>query len=469
MDTRDEELRQLLAAPREGFDLELKQWIDPKAPEGIAKIAKGCIALRNNNGGRMVIGFKDDGTPDMANTPADVRATFHVDVVQEIVSRYSSEMFAVDVEFATLPSGTYPVISVPAGVRTPVAAKADLPGPTPGKPFVKDHAVYVRSLNSNNIVSSTEARRGDWDRLARICFDNREADIGGFVRRHLAALNLESLAALVPAFATMLHRPTPTERVVQALNAGRGRYDAALRVRRVLVPDIGTFEVVVIVDGDFQLLEASESFRRRLMASAPNHSGWPPWADLAVAADEELRPYVKDDGWEALFVGLEATAAPFGPHLDFWRMEPLGVFYHLRGLEDDLAQARGGPPPRTELDFSLQVNRVTEVISTGLSFARSLGCDEAQTSVIFGFRWTGLQGRHLTSWGNPRRVLRPIGGVANQDQIVRPVTVPLDTPPAGIAPHVEKVVRGVFALFGGREFDSPVIEEIVAKMLRHRL
>jgi hypothetical protein len=186
--------------------------------------------------------------------------------------------------------------------------------------------------------------------------------------------------------------------------------------------------------------------------------------DLAGARDDELLPYVLEDGWEALLIELGVAALGF-PHLDFWRMEPRGVFYQLRGLDDDLAQANGGPAPRTQLDFSSQVARVTEVISTGLSFARSLGCDEPKTSLTFGFRWTGLQGRHLTSWADRRRILRPYGGVSNQDQIVRPVTVPLETPPAGIAPHVENVLRSLFTLFGGWEFDSRVIEDIVKATL----
>lgn len=102
MASSDEDLMQLLAAPRESLDLELKQWISPKSPEGIAKIAKGCIALRNNNGGRLVIGFKDDGTPDTAGRPTDVRVTFHVDEIQAIVSKYSSELFQIDVQFVDL-------------------------------------------------------------------------------------------------------------------------------------------------------------------------------------------------------------------------------------------------------------------------------------------------------------------------------------------------------------------------------
>ena len=126
MSTSDEELTQLLTAPRESLDLELKQWIDPEVSEGIAKIAKGCIASRNNNGGRLVIGFKNEGKPDPDNVPADVRTTFHVDVVQEIVSHYASEAFPIDVQFGAAGGGTYPVIIVPAGMHTPVAAKSTL-------------------------------------------------------------------------------------------------------------------------------------------------------------------------------------------------------------------------------------------------------------------------------------------------------------------------------------------------------
>ncbi len=86
MDMSPERIGGLVANPSESLNVEIKRWIDPTAPEGIAKIARAAIALRNRNGGYLVIGF-DDGTlqPD-PNRPADVRATFHVDVVQGIVS-----------------------------------------------------------------------------------------------------------------------------------------------------------------------------------------------------------------------------------------------------------------------------------------------------------------------------------------------------------------------------------------------
>ena len=46
-----EELKALVRNPREKLDVEIKQSIDPSTPEGIAKIAKACLALRNNDGG----------------------------------------------------------------------------------------------------------------------------------------------------------------------------------------------------------------------------------------------------------------------------------------------------------------------------------------------------------------------------------------------------------------------------------
>ncbi len=189
MAAQDERLLGLLIDPTETLDLELKEWIDLKTAEAKAKVARGCIALRNNDGGHFIIGFTDAGIPSTTNIPTDVRKSFHSDIIQAIVGKYSSEPFPVEVALIERDGQEYPVISVPQGVRTPVIAKADLIDAA-GRALVKDHAVYVRSLSSNNTVSSTEARRGDWERIMRVCFDNREADIGAFVRRHLAGLVL---------------------------------------------------------------------------------------------------------------------------------------------------------------------------------------------------------------------------------------------------------------------------------------
>jgi hypothetical protein len=173
-----QKLKQLIRNPRESLDIELKQWIDPATPEGRAKIAIACIALRNNNGGCLIVGFLDSGEPAPA-APPDVRAMFHTDAIQYIIGKYASQPFPVTVEFVKRAGVEHPVIVVPSGVETPVAAKSELCNSDPTKPpLVKCDTVYVRTLNSNGTASSSAARWNDWPQIARHCFNSRKPPFG---------------------------------------------------------------------------------------------------------------------------------------------------------------------------------------------------------------------------------------------------------------------------------------------------
>jgi hypothetical protein len=74
----------------------------------------------------------------------------------------------------------------------------------------------------------------------------------------------------------------------------------------------------------------------------------------------------------------------------------------------------------------------------------------------------------LASWAEPGRWFRT-NAVAQEDECLTTVTVPLETPPTGIAPHVENAVRGLFVLFDGYEFESRIIEGIVSNTLQREL
>jgi len=84
----------LVARPTESLNVEIKRWINPDEPEGAAIIARAALAIRNRNGGFLIVGF-DDKTlqPDAGNEPGDVRTSFHIDKIQGIVSRYTSELW----------------------------------------------------------------------------------------------------------------------------------------------------------------------------------------------------------------------------------------------------------------------------------------------------------------------------------------------------------------------------------------
>ena len=78
----------LVARPTESLNIEVKRWISPHEPEGIAKIARAALALRNRNGGFLIIGFDDQTMqPDVAHAPTDIREIFHGDKIQAIVSK----------------------------------------------------------------------------------------------------------------------------------------------------------------------------------------------------------------------------------------------------------------------------------------------------------------------------------------------------------------------------------------------
>jgi hypothetical protein len=293
----------------------------------------------------------------------------------------------------------------------------------------------------------------------KICFDNREADIGAFIRRHLSGTNVDQLAGF---FRPAEPPPNPTDQAMEFLQLGRQRFDAVQAERGNPFSDVGTREVGAVIDGDVSDFSADEDFLNRLLLAMPRHTGWPPWVD-SRNGPEETRPYVFDNGWEAFLL-----TQLMGVSLDFWRIEPSGRFYQLRAFEDDMPYPEGRKPkPKTELDFFLQVSRTTEIMSNVLSFARSMGCDEQAASLAFAFRWRGLKGRNLTSWAQSDRRFYSLGP-SQQDEITTKLVVPLETAISGLSPFVESAVAPVFNLFGGKKFHSSVIEGIVQQTLQRR-
>jgi hypothetical protein len=124
----------------------------------------------------------------------DVRATYHVDHIQEIVSRFASKPFSVEVHFRQRDGVEYPVIQVESGIKTPVACKADLEDEKgekekKGKKLLSANEIYVRTLNANGIASSSKISGNDLDDVVERCFQNREADHAIFLSKLIRDLS----------------------------------------------------------------------------------------------------------------------------------------------------------------------------------------------------------------------------------------------------------------------------------------
>ena len=248
------------------------------------------------------------------------------------------------------------------------------------------------------------------------------------------------------------------------LNEGFDRF-VRERTNRDLnsIPRHGALEVAAVVSG-LEVPDGSptEEFLNRLNASNPGYTGWPLWLDSRGHGDSD-EPYTLDGGWEALIYDYE-QGSPYN-HLDFWRAEPGGRFYAYRGFEDDVSEGTRYPQAMTTMDLGMAIWRVAEAIAVPLAFARAMGFDEEKTTMVYAFRWSGLRGRHLSSWTGPARSVR-VRQESRQDVVESPpLAVPLDTPASALGPFVREATADLLAAFGGFEPGSDVTEGIVDKVM----
>ena len=122
----DEDLKDLIANPRENERIELKAWIDLDERIHQAKVARHMAALANYGGGYLVFGFRDDLAPDEENRPESLEQ-YTRDRFTGIIERYLTPVFQCVVSHIKDSRGSYfPVIRVPSHGSIPIGTN-DLP------------------------------------------------------------------------------------------------------------------------------------------------------------------------------------------------------------------------------------------------------------------------------------------------------------------------------------------------------
>jgi hypothetical protein len=449
-------IRDLLSHPGESLNVEIKRWMDPDQESSIATIVKAAFALRNRNGGFLVLGF-DNKTlkPDDTNRPADPRAAYHVDRMQGLISRFASEAFEIGIAFEALDGKEHAVIVVPDGVTAPVSITRNLT--TANRTLLAVGDVYFRTLNANGTPSTARARPEDWRDILDICFNNREADIGRFLRRHLAGRT----PALFDA-ESVNERDDPA---LLLIKEGERRYQAALAKRKYSeaerpLAEAGAWSVACVCLPQRKEAITDQVFLNTVGSSNPNYTGWPIWRDIRFVNDRVSRTGIVDGAWEMLCISAGSEFAI--PRLEFLRLDAKGEFYSLRNLQDDVSR---DVEPRLYLDPILVLRRTTESLAVGIAFARALGWD-ANCGLAFAFRWTKLSGRRLTPWVDPFATIG--GGIANDNEIETFVAFDLDVSLTALAPLVNRATERLFALFDGARIPMGAIEDVVRLVLERR-
>jgi hypothetical protein len=230
--------------------------------------------------------------------------------------------------------------------------------------------------------------------------------------------------------------------------------------------NFGTFEAAIWICGIQAKYSANESFLNLVASANPHYTGWPFWVDSRHFADEVSRPYVSDGNWEAFILRNTGDSRD---KVDFWHIEPGdGLFFHCRGLEDDINASRHSHQPCSVLDWVLVLNHVAEVIGTGLAFARGMGITPPLGTVGFAFRWTRLKGRVLESWSTPTRDLIS-NGAARTETVFSKTIIPPDTTETAIFGHVHEVTKGLFEAFGGKELQKHLVSDVVSRLFNRNM
>ncbi|MDF2435209.1 MAG: hypothetical protein JWP44_4840 [Mucilaginibacter sp.] len=449
------------ASMSESLSLELKGWLDPLHPPHRAVIVKAIIALRNRDGGDLYIGFQNDGTPRSDRPDFDLRKHYHADAIQDLIARHASERFEVAVEFITLSDADCVRIKVPPGVLVPVAVRTPIKADDGKVDHLGFGEVPFRTLKANGRPSSAACQPGDWADLVNICFNNREADIGRFLRRHLTGAG-PAIVELVKSLGGEAGDPSPAAPVVEFLARGEARFAAVLKDRpspeAAEMAPWGSRSLAFCIEPPLVGVGANTQFLALVRNSIPKLTSYPPWIDTTTASDDAA-PYVYHRTWETFFVHQGMFDM-----LSFSVLDPAGKFFERRLILHDVIARRRGEQAGQLFDPWAAVADVSEVLLTALAIANSFGAADESHTLSFAFMWNGLSGRRV-NWPLPIR-----NPHVAREEYAAPCTVSFkaDTPGSALAPFVELVLTPVLETFGGYSFTPAQYEEGLRLVMERR-
>jgi hypothetical protein len=147
-----------------------------------------------------------------------------------------------------------------------------------GRKLLQVGQLYFRTLNSNLTASSSVIKWNDYDDLMDVLFQNRETDIGAFLRRNM---NIDTIGTLLEALGAARKAREPAEQPFKKeqslLDEGRTRYLRALVKRNVEPAKHGSLEIAAVIDTQSGRMTTSVENLWRVLGANPNYTGWPWW------------------------------------------------------------------------------------------------------------------------------------------------------------------------------------------------
>jgi hypothetical protein len=379
-----DELRTLLSSPNESLSIEYKGWLDIRANRDRATLAKAAIAIANHGGGIIVIGMGVDsahpGPLQSQLRPAAIER-YTQDAVNAAVNRFADPQLHCELLFAVHPdSGVeHGFVIVPGGLAVPVMSTREVQG------VISAQRCYIRKPGPSSEEPYTAE---EWRSLLERCVRAGRADM------------LDAIRAIVQGRAGT----TPEQPARSALTEFVERCRVRWQELTTALPEgspgklpHGHYELAFEILGAAPAPNLAELRRRMETAGATKHTGWGPFVLLHRAP---LAPVPVVNGIEAWLGVPEDRVFSTPAHSDFWRAEPAGRLFLLRGFDED--SRSDIVSPGTAFDITLPVWRVGEAMLYVERLARTFGED---LSFITRCRYVGIRGRVFTSLDRRRWLL----------------------------------------------------------------
>lgn len=180
-----------------------------------------------------------------------------------------------------------------------------------------------------------------------------------------------------------------------------------------------------------------------------HETGWPVW--LILGTRENMQPRIVGDVIECWLHETEDG--------DYWRADPHGQMYLIRKLQEDTREIHNIQPGRY-FELTLPVWRSGECLLHAGRLAARLDADTVELSMT----WTGLDGRELTSFASPNRMLMH-GRVCHEDSVTTSVVTAADAISDTLPELVKELVGPLLARF---DFFEPSDELYATEVERMR-
>ena len=389
----DEDLKDLIANPRENETIELKAWLDLDERSHQAKVARHLAALANHGGGYLVFGFNNDLTPDKENRPQSLDK-YTRDRFTGIIERYLTPVFQCAVSHIEDSSGNqFPVIRVPSHGSVPIAAKADGPqiGRTPKGIRIGRYYIRKPGPKSEPVIGTEE-----WRPLIRRCVLNERDQL----LRDFRVLLQTPITPSLPAHDRLARWHAQGEtRFIKRLSEARGfHWPVFILGNRCqlsyLISSLGDTHHLT-ANSFTQVLEDVNRELRDII-----WTGWSmfyPFKDTRTAFYPEL---ADGTGGDVLETSLLVADEDFDHSLpDMWRVAPDGRATILRPYREDRKASTMDldRPAGTWISPLTIVRETAEVVAHANSFAKRI---QGAAKVSFRCTWRGLKGREINDF-NP--------------------------------------------------------------------